>query len=133
MKFVKNQMETNSLDSNNRAYQPRLAQSSKALLRRFTKAGRHQCVSRLSALSRSQNCWTQPALRFAARRGVFDKFPDATRYDGFMERVETPQCQGSSNVVTWEFPARGSLPPLKVHWHDGGMKPLPRDGVPPTR
>jgi hypothetical protein len=26
-------------------------------------------------------------------------------------------------MVTWEFPARGSLPPLEVHWYDGGLRP----------
>jgi Oxidoreductase family, NAD-binding Rossmann fold/Oxidoreductase family, C-terminal alpha/beta domain len=55
----------------------------------------------------------------------------STRCDGYMKRVDTPECQGSANVVTWEFPARGALPPLKVHWYDGGMKPLPPEGVPP--
>jgi len=56
----------------------------------------------------------------------------ATRCDGYMSRVETPECQGNANVVTWEFDARGGLPPLKVHWYDGGMKPLPPEGVPPA-
>ena len=26
-------------------------------------------------------------------------------------------------MVTWEFPARGELPPLSLHWYDGGMRP----------
>jgi hypothetical protein len=56
----------------------------------------------------------------------------STRHERYMQRVQTPECQGSSNVVTWEFPARGSLPPLKVHWYDGGMKPLPPEGVSPN-
>jgi predicted dehydrogenase len=56
----------------------------------------------------------------------------STRCDGFMKRVDTPECQGNANVVTWEFPARGTLLPLKVHWYDGGMKPLPPEGVPPN-
>lgn len=25
--------------------------------------------------------------------------------------------------VTWEFPARGDLPPVTLHWYDGGKKP----------
>lgn len=28
-----------------------------------------------------------------------------------------------SSVVTYEFPARGNMPPLKVVWYDGGLKP----------
>ena len=47
----------------------------------------------------------------------------STRCEGFSTRVETPECQSHANMVTWEFPARGKLPPLQVHWYDGGMKP----------
>lgn len=64
----------------------------------------------------------------------------STRHDGFFEFVATPECQGHANQVTWEYPARGPLPPLKLHWYDGGMRPhrpdeldpameLPRSGV----
>ncbi len=38
-------------------------------------------------------------------------------------RVQTPECQSSANMVTWEYPARNGLPPLNLHWYDGGMKP----------
>ena len=55
----------------------------------------------------------------------------SARQDGFMKPVETPECQSSANIVTWEFPARGTLPSLKAHWYDGGMKPLPPEGIPP--
>jgi hypothetical protein len=47
----------------------------------------------------------------------------STRYDGFFQFVSTPECQGAANMVTWEYPARGNLPPMKLHWYDGGMKP----------
>jgi len=56
----------------------------------------------------------------------------STRCDTYMSPTKTPECQSSANVVTWEFPVRGALPPLKVHWYDGGMKPLPPEGVPPS-
>jgi hypothetical protein len=26
-------------------------------------------------------------------------------------------------MVTWEYPARGNLPPMKLYWYDGGMMP----------
>ena len=42
----------------------------------------------------------------------------------FSGRISTPECQGNANTVTWKFPARGDLPPLRVHWYDGGIKPL---------
>ena len=28
-----------------------------------------------------------------------------------------------ANVVHYEFPARGTLPPVKLHWYDGGIMP----------
>jgi hypothetical protein len=45
------------------------------------------------------------------------------RHKGFFQFVSTPECQSHANTVTWEFPARAELPPLSVHWYDGGMKP----------
>jgi hypothetical protein len=26
-------------------------------------------------------------------------------------------------MITWDFPARGGLPPLRMHWYDGGLRP----------
>jgi predicted dehydrogenase len=31
----------------------------------------------------------------------------------------------SASVVTYQFPARSSLPPVRYTWYDGGLKPLP--------
>ncbi len=46
------------------------------------------------------------------------------KYTGYFNgRVSTPECQGNANTVTWKFLARGKLPPLMVHWYDGGIKP----------
>jgi predicted dehydrogenase len=64
----------------------------------------------------------------------------STRYDGPFKMLSTPETESNANMVTWEYPARGSLPPLTVHWYDGGMRPhrpaelerstgLPRDGL----
>ncbi len=47
----------------------------------------------------------------------------SARQVGWFKSVSTPECQSVANIITWEFPARGNLPPLKVHWYDGGMKP----------
>ena len=49
------------------------------------------------------------------------------RHEGFMKLLPTPECQSNANMVTWEYPSRGQLPPLKLHWYDGGMKPLRPD------
>jgi predicted dehydrogenase len=77
-------------------------------------------------------------LRLGAPATIYGS--SSTRHDGFFEYVATPESQGYANLVTWEYPARGRLPPLKLHWYDGGMRPhrpdeldtsmeLPRSGV----
>jgi hypothetical protein len=64
----------------------------------------------------------------------------STRHDGFFQFVATPECVSHANMVTWEYPAREGLPPLRLHWYDGGLRPhrpteldpamdLPRSGV----
>jgi predicted dehydrogenase len=54
----------------------------------------------------------------------------STRHEGFMKKLLTPECQSGANQVTWEYPQRGELPPLKVHWYDGGIKPIRPDELP---
>jgi predicted dehydrogenase len=39
-----------------------------------------------------------------------------------------------ASQITWEFPARGEMPPVTLHWYDGGIRPptipeLAADGV----
>src|SRR5215475_10742558 len=34
-----------------------------------------------------------------------------------------PETIPSASVIHYEFPARGDLPPVKMHWYDGGMLP----------
>ena len=34
-----------------------------------------------------------------------------------------PETFPHSSIVTWDFPARGDLPPVRLHWYDGGLKP----------
>lgn len=60
-------------------------------------------------------------LQLGAPRSIYGC--GSTRREGFSTPVPTPECQSHANLVTWEFPARGTLPPLQVHWYDGGMKP----------
>jgi predicted dehydrogenase len=38
-------------------------------------------------------------------------------------RVDTPETESYSNVITWDFPERGGLPALRLHWYDGGILP----------
>ena len=49
--------------------------------------------------------------------------PGTERTGGTRRPSATPECQGPANMVTWDDPASGSMPPLQVHWYDGGMKP----------
>ena len=37
--------------------------------------------------------------------------------------IETPECESYSTLVTWDFPARGPHPAMRVHWYDGGLRP----------
>jgi predicted dehydrogenase len=37
--------------------------------------------------------------------------------------VESGETFPPSSIVTWEFPARGNLPPLRMYWYDGGLTP----------
>jgi predicted dehydrogenase len=34
-----------------------------------------------------------------------------------------PETVPAANVVHYEFPARGDMPPVKLHWYDGGIMP----------
>ncbi len=34
-----------------------------------------------------------------------------------------PESIPLANIVHYEFPARGEMPPVKLHWYDGGMLP----------
>jgi predicted dehydrogenase len=40
---------------------------------------------------------------------------------GKQTKVSPPQ----SSMVTYQFPARGKMPPLKWIWYDGGLQPIP--------
>jgi predicted dehydrogenase len=40
-------------------------------------------------------------------------------------KASTPETFPHSSIVTWDFPARGELPPVRLHWYDGGLKPPP--------
>jgi len=60
-------------------------------------------------------------LKLGAPKTVYAR--SSTRHKGFVQFVSTPECQSHANMVTWQFDARDGLPPLDVHWYDGGMKP----------
>ena len=60
-------------------------------------------------------------LKLGAPTTVYGR--SSIRHNGFFQFVSTPECQSHANTVTWQFGKRDDLPPLIVHWYDGGMKP----------
>jgi len=58
---------------------------------------------------------------------------------GYPEKIQATSAPYSSDymplceLVTYEFPARGYLPPVKVTWCDGGLRPPRPDGLEPGR
>jgi predicted dehydrogenase len=48
-------------------------------------------------------------------------------------RVEYTDSYPPSSVVHLSFPARGDMPPVKVHWYDGGILPERPDDLEPYR
>jgi len=46
--------------------------------------------------------------------------------------VRYPETFPHSSIVTWDFPAREGLPPVRLHWYDGGLKPPRPADLDPT-
>jgi len=48
--------------------------------------------------------------------------------------VDTSETYPASAMITWEFAARGDMPPVRMTWYDGGLKPpRPADLEPGVR
>jgi len=50
---------------------------------------------------------------------------DAPSHVETISAHHNPLTGPSASVVNFDFPARGSLPPLKLTWYDGGLMPPP--------
>lgn len=61
------------------------------------------------------------ACRSTMHGGYFVMEPDGKEHHP--PRIETPETESHASMITWDFPARGTLPPLRMHWYDGGMQP----------
>jgi len=58
----------------------------------------------------------------------YNFLPPAPGQRGFGQRVEYNDSYPPSTVIHLSFPARGKMPPVKLHWYDGGLLPeLPED------
>jgi predicted dehydrogenase len=48
-------------------------------------------------------------------------------------KTRHPETFPAASIVTWDFPARGALPPVRVTWYEAGLKPprpqLPASGI----
>ena len=45
--------------------------------------------------------------------------------------IPMPETFPHSSVITWDFPARGEMPAVRMHWYDGGIKPPVPAAMPP--
>lgn len=63
------------------------------------------------------------ANRTTMHGGSLRMMPDGK--ESLPPRIETPETESYSSMIMWDFPARGNLPPLRMHWYDGGLRPHP--------
>ncbi len=54
---------------------------------------------------------------------AYNFLPPAPGERGFGKRVEYNDSYPPSSLIHLSFPARGSMPPVKLHWYDGGLLP----------
>lgn len=45
------------------------------------------------------------------------------------KRVDNKETYPTAEVVHYQFPARGNMPPVKLHWYDGGILPQRPDDL----
>jgi hypothetical protein len=49
-----------------------------------------------------------------------------------INRVKFPESFPHASIITWDFPARGDQPPVRLHWYEGGLKPPPPADLDPN-
>jgi predicted dehydrogenase len=59
--------------------------------------------------------------RSTMREGTF-RLTDAGQ-DILPSPIATPETESYANMVTLNIPEREGMPPLRVHWYDGGLRP----------
>jgi predicted dehydrogenase len=63
--------------------------------------------------------------------GLFEM--DATGNETLPPLIATPECESYACSLAWDFPARQGMPPLRLHWYDGGLKPFRPPELPPGK
>jgi predicted dehydrogenase len=53
----------------------------------------------------------------------YNFLPPAPGERGFGQRVEYNDSYPPSSIIHLAFPARGNMPPVNLHWYDGGLLP----------
>ena len=78
-----------------------------------------------------------PEARCADERhrvaGPINFLPPAPGQRGFGQRVEYNDSYPPSSIIHMSFPARGNMPPVKLHWYDGGLLPERPEDLEPER
>jgi predicted dehydrogenase len=68
---------------------------------------------------------TPPARVYASRTtmrgGYFKMYADG--HEDLPPLIDTPETESYSSMISWEFGERAGMPPLALHWYDGGLRP----------
>ncbi len=64
---------------------------------------------------------------------AYNFLPPAPGQPGFGSRVAYNDSYPPSAVIHLSFPERGGMPPVKLHWYDGGLLPERPDDLEPER
>ena len=64
---------------------------------------------------------------------AYNFLPPAPGERGFGQRVEYTDSYPPSSVIHLSFPARDNMPPVKLHWYDGGILPERPEDLEPER
>jgi predicted dehydrogenase len=64
---------------------------------------------------------------------AYNFLPPAAGERGYGRRVVYNDSYPPSSVIHLSFPARGSMPPVKMHWYDGGILPERPEDLEPER
>ena len=64
---------------------------------------------------------------------AYNFMPPTPEARGYGTRVSYTDSYPPASIIHLTFPARGSLPPVKLHWYDGGLLPERPDELEPER
>ena len=64
---------------------------------------------------------------------AFNFLPPAPGQGGFGQRVAYNDSYPPASIIHMSFPGRGNMPPVKLHWYDGGLLPERPEDLEPER